>query len=62
MRAATAKIQAEVCLTEHPVLGVLCLRNIGHPGLHWFQVRWLDAHSAIATARDAVRRAIEGDA
>ena len=37
-----AEIRTEMCCAQHPVLGILCMRNPGHDGQHWAQHRWTD--------------------
>lgn len=49
------RVQGELCLMSHPIFHVLCLRNIGHPGKHWFMVRWDGSREAIAHARDVIK-------
>lgn len=59
--AAADEVQKEMCCIEHPISHVLCLRNIGHGGQHWYMVRWQSAEQAIEQAREALR-GLEPDA
>lgn len=50
------EIQQKMCCLEHPLFsGVLCMRDIGHPGQHYFMVRWLDSATAIQHATEVLK-------
>lgn len=61
LKQAISDIESEVCCMEHPLLHVLCMRNIGHKGQHWFTVRWQDVQDALEQGRAAIRAAIAGE-
>lgn len=56
LQAAADEAQATMCCMEHPIFKVVCLRNIGHKGQHWFMCRWEGAREATEQALEEIKR------
>lgn len=56
LEAAAEEAQSSMCCMEHPIYRVLCLRNIGHKGQHWFMVRWEGAREATAEVLEVIKQ------
>ncbi len=55
LNEAARAISAVICLVNHPVYRVSCMRNRGHDGLHFFQARWANDEDAQEMLRAALR-------
>ena len=44
-------MKADMCTTIHPFWKCICIRNTGHSGMHWFQVRWGEGECSLCHER-----------